>query len=72
MMPSISSYSCIDCGSQVIKDQVTFVSHADHEGEPVETTRVGYFCTNKTCPGARGLDHDELICDDSDLVPSPV
>lgn len=53
---------CPICCSRVYRDTVTNVTHADHEGNPVETTSVGIWCVNDDCVhSTEGLDEDELI-----------
>ena len=47
--PKKTAYACPSCGAPVVIDEATNVTHADHDGNPVEETSVGFYCENELC-----------------------
>jgi hypothetical protein len=47
--PKATGYVCPYCGAPIVLDQYACVTHADHDGCPVEETGNGFYCTNKLC-----------------------
>lgn len=47
--PKITDKTCPSCKSPVIKDKFSNVEWTDAEGNPVETSGFGLYCSNTNC-----------------------
>lgn len=64
--PKTTGYVCPYCGAPVLLDEWTAVTHADHEGNPVEDRGTGFYCTNELCEHrTEAIDEDWLSFDSS-------
>lgn len=64
-----SGLLCALCRSPVIRDKWTQVTHSDHDGNPVEESGHGYYCTNEKCEmHLESLEDEQMLCDDPELV----
>lgn len=60
--PKATDNECDVCGARMYEDEVTSVTHADHDGDPVETTTRALFCSVETCPRyTQGINASDLI-----------
>jgi hypothetical protein len=59
--PKATDHKCDLCGARMYEDEVTNVTHADHDGQPVETTSHALFCSVESCPRyLQGVDESDL------------